>query len=777
MDLTSKTVPMKRIFIYVFMAMGLFSGCSMEGIFAPIQTLEVDREELLAPAIGASYSISVNSNTSWKAELTSDGWISCDAEDFVGSRSLNVVFRENEGQERSCCLVLSLADGSITRRVNLRQGAAMEDGQIAIAQLRDKEKDADNGEYIFSGPALIKGFVTTDLADKNFYDDSFAMQDGFVSGASGITVCCKEMLPDFLRGDEVEIDLDGATLKRNDYGVLTLYPEKSPVRTQTNRIDVKPMPIMMTSLASGEYESMFVSVYNLQPIKADNGGTLEGGIHVEDQKSASAFVKVFEESLFKEATCQGGRGSVTGIAGKAAEGENAAVIIPTKVSDLAFEGVRFETLTGGVSKFPYMLSLFSYNGKNDTEVTPEYINYEVTPYNSGTKFIDAYYYDKDEDTDVSLHVHAAGRTESEVRSELYWGNSKGFDSVPAKSFVTRQSAAGEYPGDSYYLLTMPLKSHFIDAGGTFSVAFYVWNTDWAVRDWKLEYSLDMHNWYGYDEISGTGEGVVELMPAGNFALYNVKFTAQTTIDKSDILYIRFSPFGKRASKGGASIATGWGSDVRLSVGMLVCPHVERRSDTEIPANAVWYNTFDSLTEGSDYMMGNRLGVLDNLNGPLIGLWSETQKNGMTGTNVAMRPGYAQVGYVEYATDGLKVMSYKGTLQTPSLEVEGEFNLSFKAMTFRSSRVGRIEMHESIPEKGPDAQRIDIEIADGGKIVELDGKRIDAVSELTIFGLPFSEFKTYNIKIEGATKQTSVIFKSAENIKFTRWFIDDIIVTQ
>ena len=768
---------MKRIFIYVFMAMGLFSGCSMEGIFAPIQTLEVDREELLAPAIGASYSISVNSNTSWKAELTSDGWISCDVEDFVGSRSLNVVFRENEGQERSCCLVLSLADGSITRRVNLRQGAAMEDGQIAIAQLRDKEKDADNGEYIFSGPALIKGFVTTDLADKNFYEDSFAMQDGFVSGASGITVCCKEILPDFLRGDEVEIDLDGATLKRNDCGVLTLYPEKSPVRTQTNRIDVKPMPIMMTSLASGEYESMFVSVYNLQPIKADNGGTLEGGIHVEDPKGASAFVKVFEESLFKEATCQGGRGNVTGIAGKAAEGENAAVIIPTKVSDLAFEGVRFETLTGGVSKFPYMLSLFSYNGKNETEVTPEYINYEVIPYKSGTKFIDAYYYDKDEDTDVSLHVHAAGRTESEVRSVLYWGNSKGFDCVPAKSFVTRQSAAGEYPGDSYYLLTMPLKSHFIDAGGTFSVAFYVWNTDWAVRDWKLEYSLDMHNWYGYDEISGTGEGVVELMPAGNFALYNVKFTAQTTIDESDILYIRFSPFGKRASKGGASIATGWGSDVRLSVGMLVCPHVERRSDTEIPANAVWYNTFDSLTEGSDYMMGNRLGVLDNLNGPLIGLWSETQKNGMTGTNVAMRPGYAQVGYVEYATDGLKTMSYKGTLQTPSLEVEGEFNLSFKAMTFRSSRVGRIEMHASIPEKGPDAQRIDIEIADGGKIVELDGKRIDAVSELTIFGLPFSEFKTYNIKIEGATKQTSVIFKSAENIKFTRWFIDDIIVTQ
>ena len=72
---------------------------------------------------------------------------------------------------------------------------------------------------------------------------------------------------------------------------------------------------------------------------------------------------------------------------------------------------------------------------------------------------------------------------------------------------------------------------------------------------------------------------------------------------------------------------------------------------------------------------------------------------------------------------------------------------------------------------------DIEIVGGGKVVELDGKSIDPVSELTILGLPASEFNTYNLKIEGATQQTSVVFKSAENIKFARWFIDDIIITQ
>ena len=63
------------------------------------------------------------------------------------------------------------------------------------------------------------------------------------------------------------------------------------------------------------------------------------------------------------------------------------------------------------------------------------------------------------------------------------------------------------------------------------------------------------------------------------------------------------------------------------------------------------------------------------------------------------------------------------------------------------------------------------------MVELDGNRVEAVSKLTISGLPVSEFETYNLKIEGATEQTSVVFKSAGDIKFARWFIDDIIVTQ
>ena len=762
---------MKRTFIYVLMVMGVLLGCSRNEMFAPLQTLEVDQDKLMAPGIGASYTITVNSNTAWQVELSDEDWISCDVEKFVGSTSLNVVFSPNEGDSRSCSLVLSSEDGSITRRVDLHQGSVKGNGLITIAELRSYESEE---EYVFSGSSRIRGFVTTDLEGNNFYPNSFAMQDGFMEGASGMTVSFGETQPDFLRGEEVEVDLDGAVLKRNEDGMLVLLPAKAPVRTQTTRIGIEPMVVKLSSMVSGEYESMFVSVYNLQPLEDAVGATLNDGVIMQNSRGVQTFVKVFENSLLREATCPGGSGSVTGIAGPDAPQDGQSFIIPMAVSDLTFDGGRFNILTGGVTSYPYVLSLYSDNGKNESD-EPKYIDYEVTPYNPVTKFIDAFYYDKDRTTDVSLHLHAAGRTEDEVRSSLYWGNNLGFDYIPAKSFVTRISAAGEYPGETYYLLTMPLKSDFVDAGGTFSVAFYIWNTGWAIRDWKLEYSLDMSNWHGYDEVSGTGEGLVEFMPAGNYTLYNVRFTAHTAIDASDILYIRFSPIGRRACINPLSNATGWGSDVRLSVGMLVCPHVERPSAA--PQNTIWHHTFDSLTEGADYLMGERLGLFDNLNGPLMGAWNAGQRNGMSGSNVAMRPGYAQVGYAEYATDGVTAKSYKGKLQTPALGVEGDVNLSFKAMAFRSSRAGRANMHNDVPEKGSDATEIEVEITGGGYVAELDGQTTGDVSALIISGLPVSEFKTYNLKIKGVTKQTAVVFRSSESEEFARWFIDDIIVTE
>ena len=87
------------------------------------------------------------------------------------------------------------------------------------------------------------------------------------------------------------------------------------------------------------------------------------------------------------------------------------------------------------------------------------------------------------------------------------------------------------------------------------------------------------------------------------------------------------------------------------------------------------------------------------------------------------------------------------------------------------------MHNNVPEKGPDATEIEIEITGGGYVAEIDGQMTEEVSKLTVSGLSVSEFKTYELKIKGATKQTAVVFRSAESEGFARWFIDDIVVTE
>ena len=87
------------------------------------------------------------------------------------------------------------------------------------------------------------------------------------------------------------------------------------------------------------------------------------------------------------------------------------------------------------------------------------------------------------------------------------------------------------------------------------------------------------------------------------------------------------------------------------------------------------------------------------------------------------------------------------------------------------------MHNQLSEKSSDATDIEIEILDGGYIVELDGEIIPEVSKLAVSGLPVTEFKTFNLKLTGVTPQTKIAFKSAENGDFARWFIDDIIVTE
>ena len=52
----------------------LLSGCRQVE-WKPVQTLEGDVENILAPSVGASYTVNITTNTAWKADVRDVDWI------------------------------------------------------------------------------------------------------------------------------------------------------------------------------------------------------------------------------------------------------------------------------------------------------------------------------------------------------------------------------------------------------------------------------------------------------------------------------------------------------------------------------------------------------------------------------------------------------------------------------------------------------------------------------------------------------------------------------
>ena len=87
--------------------------------------------------------------------------------------------------------------------------------------------------------------------------------------------------------------------------------------------------------------------------------------------------------------------------------------------------------------------------------------------------------------------------------------------------------------------------------------------------------------------------------------------------------------------------------------------------TSKPVGAVYFEPFDGLTEGLDYLYGDKLAAMLNYCGSDISEWSAELKNGLSGTHVRQRPGYAQIGYVEsQAVKRTEDKNEAGALLTP-----------------------------------------------------------------------------------------------------------------
>ena len=410
----------------------------------------------------------------------------------------------------------------------------------------------------------------------------------------------------------------------------------------------------------------------------------------------------------------------------------------------------------GITGLPYVFSLFS---ATSTGSTPKYLS---KPVYSGDGINNYELSLTDNNVGATLLTHLVGNETYPANTYLYYyAWQKGCDRVTGKSFL----ADGVLNNDekSYYKLTVPLRIRIPE---TLHVTFGLGAIQGAcVRDWKVQYSGDDVNWKDAATIS---------LPAYSTRIFSVDIKPQGTI--SDVLYLRWMPTGTVGANG--STTTGFNLEVNFWGGVVLSETTVPATD--IPAGSIYFESFDEIFGGVDYLSGSqpngieKLGQLVFAHGSIINSWTDEQKDGLTGSHVAMRPGYVQIGRPN-DNQAYNFDTYNnniGSLVTPKLQA-GNINLSFKAMILRDPTYGRTG-GTSFKNEGAGNMEYDTIIVN----IKGEGTFEDGSTSKTISAVSHLAFTTYTLAIKNATDDTQIEFTSpTDKDNNTTWFLDDICVTK
>ena len=747
---------MKKMFRYLMtcsFAVAALFGCRQTE-WSPVQTLEGDVEEILAPTVGASYEVNITTNTAWKIDMRDINWILLSSTEAVGNSSLTITVLANDTdmpREHELDFV-SKNDPTVSYKIAVSQPGVAGKDYMRIKDLRTFERRGS--EVTLNYDYKVKGFVNSGQLDKNWAAESFSMQDSFTEACSGINV----VYPDAVALEscaEVEMSIKGATLARNDDGLLTLtLPEGASVKVlPTTKVTLTPVVLTVEELFDESYENMYVRLDAVQAADDYVRAVFEDCPLMENEAHETFVMMSVTEASFAGYQLNEYSGYVCGIAGK-------GKVWPTKESDVLLNKDRLGVVIG-IEGLPYVFSLTGTNGSSNTL---KYLSVNKGTFDAETCLCTNEYVD--DAPRVRLEVRMAGRTSSDVQSTPLWTHTSGADNIPCKSFVNELSGGNDYTGETYFKLKVPLLA---DLPASFNLTFglAVWK-DAGHKDWLIEYSKDGSQWYEGAMLNLKVSGQTKIDNRNvQMQFYTFRITPEMEILAGEALYIKISPYGD-LPVAGSSISP-WNVDCRLWGAIVLTPAVASEVVTEKPEGAVYFQPFDQLYAGADYLMGDKLGHLSNLYGDEMAQWTDERKAGLRGENVGERPGYAQIGLL--AKDTHYMHSYKhkfmpGSLTTPKFRQAGTLQLSFKAMAF-----AMFDPSRACDDSAGDSTDITVEILGGGTV--------NGETNITVSELPYDRFETFALTISDATEETQVKFSSkvSEEKGFARWFIDDITVVK
>ena len=505
-------------------------------------------------------------------------------------------------------------------------------------------------------------------------------------------------------------------------------------------------------------------------VTGNNGENVAGNMlcdYTGDEPKVYIFSEYKEEYKYK-----GGKTSVALTSGGMAAGDYYLAIAPKTYSKglkvtVTYKDNKTSTRSSSVSKelksgviydmgnvgaenydgpgvsLPYVFSLFATNGTGNT---PKYITKKVVTAKTLVQYNDA-------STGAMLEVKTSGSYND------FWSNKwYGHDNFVCQYFTGP---------DTYFMLNLPLRTSLPSAFRV-SFGFFVDGTkNDIIKDWKVQYSKDKETWYD--------GGTFELERILRY--YSLDITPEIVFNAGETLYLKWIPVGNASWNGGTT--TGTNGQLHFAGGVAITDVTS--PDSKATGN-VYAEDFDRINGGVDYRHAGqtngieKLGQLGEIFGDSIENWTAEQKNGLSGSYVAERPGYVQIGYETYPggnrnTGAGSTTNHVGSLVTPALDkASGTITLSFKAMCYRSPYTGRAAMSANAQ---VDVTDIVVKIKGAGSF-----DAASSVTSKTLSGISTSKFDKKTLTIYNSDATTQIEFTStAVSGKFTRWFIDDICVNK
>ena len=260
-------------FVLAILLTALVFSCNNKDTLQPPSVI-VGTNVLAGPKDGGTVVLAIIANTDWSVEVPKDvPWIA--AAPLKGSASAFVTFSllPNPALPREATVLVK--NGTTVQNVKIQQSGLVKT-YISMTELRAK------GETTITQDLYVKGSLISDQVGGN----ATSLKNLYISdGTAGMCVRLVADASTMAVGTELEFQLNGAQLAKFN-GLLQLNNFTNANMSVTGKtIVIPPKTITAAQFKTGNYESMYVAIPNVQVINADLSKTMVVGlslIHISE---------------------------------------------------------------------------------------------------------------------------------------------------------------------------------------------------------------------------------------------------------------------------------------------------------------------------------------------------------------------------------------------------------------------------------------------------------------------------------------------------------------